>query len=62
HPKVGKTRVVGPVAKLSKTPGTIRSPAPSLGEHTEEVLRDLLHLSPDNIDQLIKAGVITRRT
>jgi formyl-CoA transferase len=31
----------GIVPKLSATPGAIRSPAPKLGEHTEEVLRDL---------------------
>ena len=34
-------RQPGIVPKLSATPGGIRSPAPRLGEHTEEVLRDL---------------------
>jgi crotonobetainyl-CoA:carnitine CoA-transferase CaiB-like acyl-CoA transferase len=34
-------RVPGVVPKLSDTPGAIRSPAPRLGEHTDEVLRGL---------------------
>ncbi len=34
-------KVPGIVPKLSATPGAIRSPAPRLGEHTDEVLREL---------------------
>jgi len=34
-------KVPGIVPKLSATPGAIRSPAPKLGEHTDEVLREL---------------------
>jgi len=34
-------KVPGIVPKLSATPGAIRSAAPKLGEHTDEVLRDL---------------------
>ena len=41
HPVAGKTRVLGVPFKLSKTPGTVRRPAPTLGQHTDEVLREL---------------------
>jgi formyl-CoA transferase len=34
-------KVPGIVPKLSETPGAIRTPAPKLGEHTDEVLRAL---------------------
>src|SRR5688572_403487 len=34
-------KVPGIVPKLSATPGAIRSPAPKLGEHTDEVLKEL---------------------
>ena len=58
HPKAGRTKIVGPVARLSETPASIRSPSPSLGEHTEEVLREFLGMTPDAIAALRAAGVI----
>jgi len=41
HPRAGRTRILGIPYKLSGTPGAIRRPAPTLGEHTDEVLRGL---------------------
>jgi crotonobetainyl-CoA:carnitine CoA-transferase CaiB-like acyl-CoA transferase len=41
HPRVGRIRVPGVPVKLSATPPGIRSAAPTLGQHTEEVLREL---------------------
>jgi crotonobetainyl-CoA:carnitine CoA-transferase CaiB-like acyl-CoA transferase len=41
HPKAGRMREPRPVANFSMTPSTIRRPAPMLGEHTAEVLREL---------------------
>ncbi len=52
HPSVGKTRVVGVPARLSATPGSVRSPSPRLGEHTDEVLRDLLGMAAPEIGAL----------
>ena len=60
HPKAGRAKIVGPVAKLSETPASIRSPSPSLGEHTEEVLREFLGLAPEAIAALRTAGVIAK--
>jgi crotonobetainyl-CoA:carnitine CoA-transferase CaiB-like acyl-CoA transferase len=40
HPSAGKFRTLGVAAKLSRTPGALRRPAPRLGEHTDEVLRE----------------------
>jgi CoA:oxalate CoA-transferase len=42
HPVAGKLKMPGIPIKLSATPGAILRPAPTLGEHTEEVLRELL--------------------
>jgi crotonobetainyl-CoA:carnitine CoA-transferase CaiB-like acyl-CoA transferase len=41
HPTAGRHRVLGIPVKLSATPGRVRGPAPLLGQHTEEVLREL---------------------
>ena len=57
-PAVGPHRVTGPPIKLSETPARIGNPAPALGEHTREVLRDLLGLDADAADDLAARGVI----
>ena len=41
HARLGAVRVVGLPVNLSRTPGRIESPAPELGQHTEEILLDL---------------------
>jgi crotonobetainyl-CoA:carnitine CoA-transferase CaiB-like acyl-CoA transferase len=42
HPSAGIFRTLGVVSKLSRTPGALRRPAPRLGEHTAEVLREMM--------------------
>jgi formyl-CoA transferase len=41
HPKAGMIKTIGIPVKLSKTPGEIRRPAPTLGQHTDEILSEL---------------------
>jgi crotonobetainyl-CoA:carnitine CoA-transferase CaiB-like acyl-CoA transferase len=41
HPKAGRLRQARNAARFSKTPASIRLPAPALGEHTGEVLAEL---------------------
>jgi formyl-CoA transferase len=41
HPKLGAFRVVNQAARLSRTPATMASATPELGEHTQEVLSEL---------------------
>jgi crotonobetainyl-CoA:carnitine CoA-transferase CaiB-like acyl-CoA transferase len=41
HPVAGATRVLGIPVKLSDTPGAIHRPAPTLGQHTAEILAEL---------------------
>lgn len=41
HPQLGNLRMAGVPWRFSQTPGTIRRPAPRLGEHTGEVLEEL---------------------
>ena len=43
---------------ISETPGAVRTPSPTLGEHTEEVLRGVLEVPAAEIAALRAAGVI----
>ena len=58
HPTVGPLKMLGVPTKLSDTPGAVRTPPPTLGQHTEYVLTELLDLSADEIVALQKAGAI----
>ena len=58
HPRLGEVRMVGTPVRLSATPASMRAAAPELGQHTDEVLRDLLGLSSEEIAALSAAGVI----
>lgn len=56
HPEIGTQMYRPTMAKLSKTPEEMRMPAPCLGEHNEFVLQELLHMSEDEVTELIVAG------
>lgn len=58
HSITGEVEVPGVPIKLSETPGDVEAPAPSLGEHTTEILIDLLKMHPDEVKQLRQDGVI----
>ncbi len=58
HPVAGTVRVVGPPIRFSETPGAVRSPAPLLGEHTNDVLRERLGLSDEDLARLRALGVV----
>jgi len=42
HPAAGRLRTFGPAMDLEKTPASIQRPAPRLGEHTAEILAELI--------------------
>jgi crotonobetainyl-CoA:carnitine CoA-transferase CaiB-like acyl-CoA transferase len=58
HPVHGPTKVVGLPVGLSKTPGAIRRAAPEFGQHTEEILTELLGYSWEDVTRLREAEVI----
>ncbi|HYH40949.1 MAG TPA: CoA transferase, partial [Burkholderiales bacterium] len=58
HPSVGRVRVVGSPVRLSKTPAREPTPSPVMGQHTREVLQEVLGLSADEVAKLEAAGVV----
>jgi crotonobetainyl-CoA:carnitine CoA-transferase CaiB-like acyl-CoA transferase len=58
HPTLGPLRLIGTPFKFGGTPTSIRRAPPTLGQHTEEVLRDELGLSAARIAQLRTEKVI----
>ena len=58
HPQVGPKQYPGIPWKMSATPGVVRWPSPTLGQHNREVYGELLGLNGLEIDQLDQTGVI----
>ena len=57
HPERGKYRTVGNPIKLSDSPTEVKR-SPLLGEHTEEILTNVLGYSAEDIDSLREAGAV----
>jgi crotonobetainyl-CoA:carnitine CoA-transferase CaiB-like acyl-CoA transferase len=57
HPVAGLVKMTGLNVKLTDTPGEMRLPAPTLGQHTRDVLHTLGYTDA-TIDQLRAAGAI----
>jgi CoA:oxalate CoA-transferase len=58
HPVAGHLKMPGLPIKLSETPGAVECPAPLLGQHTEEILQELLGLKTEQIQALRSKKVI----
>ncbi len=58
HPQYGDLKMQNVAPKLSETPGTIRSIAPALGQHNDEVYLNLMKIAPSRLDELRRKRVI----
>ena len=57
HPVVGLVRQARPAERMDKTPSEISRPAPTLGQHSDEILSEL-GLSAERISELRDAGIL----
>src|SRR5213075_245511 len=57
HPVIGKTKALGVPVKLSETPGGVTRPAPTLGQHTVQILTEVGY-ALEEIEALREAGVV----
>ena len=58
HPTLGEITEPGFPIKFSETEGDPTRPAPLLGEHTEEVLRGVLGIKPEEVERLRREAVV----
>jgi succinate--hydroxymethylglutarate CoA-transferase len=58
HPACGPIKLVNTPIKYSHAKPGIRTPPPTLGQHTDEILGGLLQYDKDDISSLKKDGVI----
>ncbi len=58
HPELGKVKQIAPAVRMSSTPCVVESPPPLLGEHTEQVLKELAGYSDEEIRRLREKGTI----
>lgn len=58
HPEIGSYASDRSEFNLSKTPGSLDTPAPLIGEHTEYVLREVIGLSEEEYWSLKEDGVL----
>jgi crotonobetainyl-CoA:carnitine CoA-transferase CaiB-like acyl-CoA transferase len=57
HPRAGRFTTMATAVKLEKTPGTIRTGAPAMGEHSREILAEA-GLTAAELDALTADGII----
>ena len=57
HPVSGNLKIPGIPIKLSDTPGNIRRPSPSLGQHTNQILKEILAYDEEKIRELEKENI-----
>ena len=58
HPDFGQVPMQNVFPRLSASPGRVRSLGPTLGQHSDQVYRDLLGLDQAEIDRLRSDGVV----
>lgn len=58
QPNIGPMKIIGTPFHMTETPGNVRHPAPLLGQHTTEVLTDLLDMDMEKIGSLRQMKVI----
>jgi len=58
HPTAGRLKLVAPPLRIPTAPATVRRPPPLLGEHNEEILREVLGYDEAHIEALKRDGLI----
>jgi crotonobetainyl-CoA:carnitine CoA-transferase CaiB-like acyl-CoA transferase len=57
HPRLGRYKILNQAVKLSRTPAALKTATPEIGQHTQEILRELEYSDAD-IARLRAQGVV----
>ena len=57
HPRLGRYKILNQAVKLSRTPAALKTATPEIGQHTDEILRELEYSDAD-IARLRTQGVV----
>ncbi len=57
HPVLGRFRILNQAVKLSRTAAKVLAPAPEVGQHTDEILKELEY-SENDIRGLRQKGIV----
>ena len=58
HVTAGPTTLLAPWIHLSRTPASIHDDAPTIGQHTDEVLGEFLGLTSKELGELRAQGIV----
>ena len=58
HPVAGEVKMSGIPIKMSRTPGGVTLPPPTLGQHSTEILKSYLKLTDETIEEFQRRGVL----
>ena len=58
HPSCGPVKLLSPPVKVSEAKPSIRSAPPTLGQHTDEVLMEVLGMDSAKVEELRQNGVV----
>jgi len=58
HPQLGPVPVENARFRLSRTPARVPWPGPTFGQHNDQVLREILGLSDEEIVRLVTSGAL----
>jgi formyl-CoA transferase len=58
HPTAGRLKLLGVPYKFSETPAQVKTAPPLIGQHTDEVLQQLLGYSADEVEHLRQAKIV----
>ena len=58
HPSVGPVKQVAPAVSFSESQNRIRRPPPLLGQHTRDVLTEVLDYPTEEVEKLVRNGAV----